>query len=109
MTRRYALFGIVLALALSAGIAVGKDPVSPPKPPKPPKPLVGTVVKIDGLKLIVHTRGKQSGEVPVTTDAKTQFMVKAKPATLADIKLGHEVVVIPPTGVAQKVVVPDMK
>jgi hypothetical protein len=102
-----ALVAFVVALGLSAGVSYAKKPDTTPKPPKPPAPLVGIVLKVDGPKLVIQTRGKGAGEVNVVTDANTKFEAKGKAAALTDIKPGQEVVITPPTGLAQKVVVAD--
>jgi hypothetical protein len=102
-----ALLAFVLALGLSAGVSFAKKPDSGPKPPKPPEPLVGIVLKVDGPKIVIQTRGKTAGEVRVVTDANTKYEAKGKAAALTDIKPGQEVVITPPTGTAQKVVVAD--
>lgn len=106
MTAIRSVFAFVLVSALSVGLVYGKPKAGEPATPKKePTAVVGTVVKVDGAKIILQTRGKSAGELTVLTDAKTQFEHKGKPAAITDIKPGHEVVVTPPTGTAQKVVV----
>ena len=93
---------VVLSGVLAYAKAKGADPA---EPKKEPTAVVGTVLKVEGPKITLQTRGKGAGELTVVTDAKTQFEAKGKPVVLADIKPGHEVLVTPPTGTAQKVVV----
>ena len=104
------VLAVLVILGLSAGLAFAKKPpeAGDPKKPKEPEPLVGTLLKVDGQNLTLQTRGgKGSGEVTVVTDNNTQFQVKGKTAAITDLKVGHELVVTPPTGTAQKVVVAD--
>jgi hypothetical protein len=98
---------VALVLGLSVGLAYAKKPDTTPKPKKEPEPLVGTVLKVDGPKIVIQTRGKTAGEVTVVTDAKTAFEVKGKTAAITDLKPGQQVVVTPPTGTAQKIVVAE--
>ena len=72
--------------------------------------LKGSVVKVDGSKLVISA-GKKSDakEVTVETDDKTVVTVEGQPAKLADLKPGQKVVVTPETGTAQTIDVPKAK
>jgi hypothetical protein len=106
MTAIRAFVALGLILGLSSGLAYAKPKNGEPAAPKKePAALVGTVLKVDGTKIVLQTHGKAAGELTVLTDANTQFEAKGKSAAITDIKPGHEVVVTPPTGTAQKVVV----
>ena len=108
-TKMALMFG--LSIALLTGIASAKPKgATPPKDPAQKKEnpgVVGTVLKTDGANIVLQTHGKNSAEVTVVTDAKTQFELKGAAAKFADIKPGMQVVVTPPTGTAQKVVVAE--
>ena len=103
---------VLALLALSMILAMGSTSAQAAKPNKPAKAdrqakkdqkgVVGTVIKVDGMNIVVKTRGKQGGEVTVTTDASTKFtMGKNKEGTIADVKEGENVVVSPATGTAE--------
>jgi hypothetical protein len=107
---------VLVLLALAAILALGSTSALAAKANKPAKAdkqakkdqkgVVGTVIKVDGMNIVVKTRGKQGGEVTVTTDANTQFtMGRKKEGTIADVKEGENVVVSPATGTAQKVLI----
>jgi hypothetical protein len=108
---------LALALALIAppvSLAKPKDG-EPPKPPKKKDPttLVGILLKVEGTDLVLQTHGKNASEITVKTDKNTKFELNDAAITLAEVKPGMQIVVTPPTGVAQKVVaekiLPDKK
>jgi len=106
MTAIRAMVALALVFGVSAGLAYAKPKNGEPaQPKKEPAALVGTVLKVDGTKIVLQTHCKAAGELTVQTDANTQFEAKGKAAAITDVKPGHEVVVTPPTGTAQKVVV----
>lgn len=72
--------------------------------------LKGSIVKVDGNKLVISTGKKsEAKEVTVETDDKTVVTVEGQPAKLADLKPGQRVVVSPETGTAQTIDVPKAK
>ena len=111
MKRFTALLSFVLAVVVGVGMVQAKPKgATPPKDPnqkKSAESIVGTVLKVDGQNNNLQTHGKNSGEVTVTTDAKTEFEVNGAKSSLEKIKPGMQVVVTPPTGIAQKVVVSE--
>ena len=98
----------VLAITLTtATVAPAQD--KPEKKAKKPG-LSGTVVKVDGGKLVVSTGKKaQAKEVTVETDDKTVVMVEGQTAKLADLKPGQRVTITPESGTAAKIAVPKPK
>jgi hypothetical protein len=105
MLRTARAVAIALMLALVAAPALAKPKTGqPPKPPKKKESLVvGILIKVEATKLTVQTHGRNAGEVVVSTDRNTKFELEGKPAKLADIAPGLQVVASPATGVAQKV------
>jgi hypothetical protein len=101
MNRLTTLFSVGLILALSAAIVQAKAKgATPPKDDTGKKDhtaIIGTVLKIDGVNIVVQTRGKDAAEVTVITDSKTEFQLNTKTSTLEKMKPGMEVVVTPNT------------
>ena len=64
------------------------------------KPLVGSIVKVDGVKITVKAADK---EVAVTTDTNTKFVVNGKDAKIGDLKATMSVTITPADGIALKV------
>jgi hypothetical protein len=111
MKRFAGLLSFLLAVVIGVGFVQAKPKgATPPKDPtqkKSAESIVGTVLKVDGQNINLQTHGKNSGEVTVPTDAKTEFEVNGAKSTLEKIKPGMQVVVTPNTGIAQKVVVSE--
>jgi hypothetical protein len=109
MKRLTAMLALALALSLTAGVAHAAKLNKAANPNKAAKKaqkrVAGTVLKIDGMNIVVQTRGKNGGEVTVTTDASTKFQVDGKEGTLSDVKAGVNIVASPSDGTAQKVIV----
>lgn len=109
MKRVLALLALsmVLSLGSTSALAAKANKLSKAdKQAKKDQHVAGTVVKVDGMNIVVKTRGKQGSEVTVTTDANTTFtMGRKKDATISDVKEGENVVVSPATGTAQKVLI----
>jgi hypothetical protein len=107
----------VLAVAMMTAAVPAEDkPAKGDKPAKTEKKakkaagVKGTVVKVDGSKLVISTGKKaEAKEVTVETNDKTVFMVDGQAAKLADLKAGQKVVITPETGTAEKVEVPVAK
>src|SRR5882672_3595175 len=97
MNRPTSLLSFALIIALSATLtqAKPKDGTPPKDDAKKDTTLVGAVLKIDGANITIKTRGKNSGEVVIATDAKTEFSLNGKTATIEKIKPGQELVVTP--------------
>jgi DNA-binding beta-propeller fold protein YncE len=81
-----------------------------PKPPASqpasgPKPLYGKVVSVDTMtgKLVITAAGDEGKQVTVATDPATKVVIADKAATLADLKAGMMVRVVPPTGTAAEI------
>ena len=68
-----------------------------------PKTLAGTVVKVDGDKVVVKTGVKDAKEVTVATDKDTKVTIDGKDAKVGDLKAGMTATVTPADGVAQKI------
>ncbi len=66
---------------------------------------MGQVVKVEGTNLTILLRGGEASEVTIQTDAKTKVFVGEQPGTMADIKQGSFVTVLPETGTATKVII----
>ena len=69
---------------------------------KKAKALHGAVVKVDGDKLTIKVKDK---ETVVATDANTKVTIEGKDAKLADLKADQVVTVTPAEGTAQTIVV----
>lgn len=68
------------------------------------KPLYGKVVSVDTTTgKVVITTGDNGPQVTVATDSNTKVIVADKAATLADLKTGMGVRVMPPTGTATEI------
>ena len=97
MKRTTMLLSIALTILLSAGMTFAKAKGStPPKDDTKKKDqnmVVGTVLKVDGTTITIKTRGKDSGELTVKTDSKTEFQFNGKTTTIEKIKPGQEAVV----------------
>lgn len=89
--------GLVL-VALLAGQALAGEGGR-----RPQNAIFGTVVKVDGDKLIIKTGGEDGKEVTVATDANTKVTIDDKDAKLADLKPGNRVMVTPKDGVAKEI------
>jgi len=64
------------------------------------KTLVGTVVKVDGDKVVVKAGDK---EVTVATDKDTKVTLDGKEAKIGDLKAKMPVTITPAEGAAQKI------
>lgn len=97
MKRTTMLLSIALTILLSAGLTFAKAKgANPPKDDTKKKDqnmVVGTVLKVDGTTITIKTRGKDSGELALTTDSKTEFQFNGKTTTIEKIKPGQEAVV----------------
>jgi hypothetical protein len=111
MKRLTPLLAATLAMVLSVGVAYAKPKgATPPKDPNAKKEraaVVGTVKKIEAGNITVQTHGKNAGEIVVATDTKTQYEIDGAAVAIEKIKPGMQVVITPPTGTAQKVIVAD--
>src|SRR4051812_29816624 len=103
-------FLAVLAMtAMTATVPTNAADDKPAKPAKAEKAakkagLKGTVVKVDGTKLVVSTGKKTDAkEVTIETTDKTVITVDGQAAKLADLKPGQKVVISPETGAAEKI------
>jgi hypothetical protein len=68
------------------------------------KPLYGKVVSVDTTTgKVVVTTGDNGPQVTVATDSNTKVIVADKAATLADLKAGMGVRIMPPTGTATEI------
>jgi hypothetical protein len=84
------------------GVAVAQDAPAKEKP----KVLRGTVVKVDGTKVIISTRASKDAEakeVTVETDKDTKVIIGDKEAKLEDLKKDMRVQVTPDTGTAVEI------
>jgi hypothetical protein len=96
MNRTNTLLSIALIMLLCGGVAFAKGKgANPPKDDKKKDQnmVVGTVLKVDGTTITIKTRGKDSGELAIATDSKTEFQFNGKTTTLEKIKPGQEAVV----------------
>jgi len=111
MKRFSLLLVLSLVLGLGAGVAQAAKAAKPAKADRQAKKdargVAGTVIKVDGTNIVVQTRGKKGGEVTITTDANTKFVVAGKDGTIADVKTGANVVASPMNGTATKVTVKE--
>ena len=82
-----AVMGLLVGLAMGAEVK--------------PATLRGTVVKVEGTKVVVKTVTDK--EVTVATDEKTVVTIDGKKATVAELKAGMKVVVTPAEGTATKI------
>jgi len=111
-TKLLAVLAIAVMTAAVPAKAVDDKPATPAKKEKAGKKagLKGTVVKVDGSKLIVSTGKKaEAKEVTIETTDKTVITVEGQTAKLADLKPGQKVVISPDTGAAEKIDVPTPK
>jgi hypothetical protein len=93
--------GMYVVVVPSTGTATKILAKSPPV-----RPLVGKVVSSDGTTVVVQTFGEHGAagqQVSVGTDANTLVAINRKAATVADLKPGMFVVVLPPTGTAASI------
>lgn len=111
MKRFTVLLVLSLVLGLGAGVAQAAKAAKPAKADrqakKDAKGVMGTVIKVDGMNIVVQTRGKKGGEVTITTDANTKFDVAGKAGTIDDVKSGANVVASPANGTATKVTIKE--
>jgi len=105
-TKLLAAFAVaVMTSAAVPAMAVDDKPATPAKAEKASKKgLKGSVVKVDGTKLVISA-GKKSDpkEVTVETDDKTVITVDGAAAKLADLKPGQKVTISPDAGTATKI------
>jgi hypothetical protein len=100
-----ALAVAVMTSAAVPAMAADDKPATPAKADKASKKaLKGSVVKVDGTKLVISA-GKKSDpkEVTVETDDKTVITVDGTAAKLADLKPGQKVTISPDSGTATKI------
>jgi len=93
--------GLVLIAFFAAPAFAGEERRRPPE-----NALFGQVVKVEGDKLIIKTRGEggaEGKEVTVATDANTKVTIDGKEAKLSDLKPGNRVVITPKEGVAKEI------
>jgi hypothetical protein len=96
---------VMTSAAVPAAMAADDKPAAPAKAEKAAKkPLKGSVVKVDGTKLVISA-GKKSDpkEVTIETDDKTVITVDGTAAKLADLKAGQKVTISPESGTATKI------
>jgi hypothetical protein len=107
---------LVVAVALMGfvGKSYAADEKAPAPAPAPAKDAAkkeknvrGEVVKVDGAKVTIKTKGDK--EVIVTTDDKTQVVIEGNPGKVADLKAGQKVIITPAEGTATKIQVPKPK
>ena len=105
-TKLLAVFAVaVMSFSAVPAMAADDKPATPEKADKPAKKgLKGSVVKVDGTKLVISA-GKKSDpkEVTVETDDKTVITVDGAAAKLADLKPGQKVTISPDSGTATKI------
>jgi hypothetical protein len=107
MKRWTTLFAVFAIAAMTAAVPAADKPETKAKKNAG---LRGTVVKVDGNKLVISSGKKaEAKEVTVETDDKTVVTVEGATAKLADLKPGQRVVISPDTGTAAKVTVPAPK
>jgi hypothetical protein len=80
-------------MGLFAGLAMGAEETKPAA-------LHGTVVKVEGTNVVVKTA---KAEATVATDEKTVVTIDGQKATVAELKAGMRVTVIPAEGTATKI------
>jgi hypothetical protein len=100
-----ALAVAVMTSAAVPAMAADDKPATPAKADKASKKaLKGSVVKVDGTKLVISA-GKKSDpkEVTVETDDNTVITVDGAAAKLADLKPGQKVTISPDSGTATKI------
>src|SRR3954470_1896263 len=105
-TKFLAVLAIAAMTAAVPARAADDKPEAPAKKEKAAKKagLKGTVVKVDGTKLVVSTGKKaEAKEVTIETTDKTVITVEGQTAKLADLKPGQKVVISPETGAAEKI------
>lgn len=101
------LAALAVAVMISAAVpamAADEKPATPKADKASKKGLKGSVVKIDGTKLVISA-GKKADpkEVTVETDDKTVITVGGTAAKLADLKPGQKVTISPDSGTATKI------
>ncbi len=102
-------FGCIVLLIASAGMrAIAAEEhtqrSSASQPASGPKPLYGKVVSVDTMTgKVVVADGDDGKQVTVATDPATKVVIADKAATLADLKAGMMVRVVPPTGTAAEI------
>jgi hypothetical protein len=99
---------VVVTVMDGKATAIVVEPVKRGRAPAAPWLLRGTIVKVDGSKLIVKVtqQGGDDKDVTVTTDQDTTVTIEGKPGKFADLKPGQVVVVNPPRGIASHIIVP---
>jgi hypothetical protein len=111
-TKWMALLAIAAMTSAMRAMAADDKPAKPGKTEKAAKKagIKGTIVKVDGMKLIVSTGKKtEAKEVTIETTDKTVVTVEGQAAKLADLKPGQKVVISPDTGAAEKIEVAAAK
>ena len=103
----FLLCTLALCLTLPARAKPKPKPTDPPKTtqpqPKTPADRVGLLLKVEPTQLTLKTYGKLPTELLVPVDNRTIVEIEGKPATVADLKPGMDLLVSPPNGTAQKV------
>src|ERR1035437_10037189 len=96
MTRMTVVLISVVAIGLMLATLSGAEPA---------KPLYGTVASVDVAagKVVITAGGEHGVQVTVETDASTKVIISDKPDTLANLKAGMMVRVVPAGGVATEV------
>ena len=107
-------FVSIIALALVIGLVAGNAEAKGAKGAKGDKAgkkaaVHGTVTKVDGLSIVVQTKGKKGAEVTIVTDTSTDIKVNGAKGALTDIKPGMKITATPNTGTATKVIVGEGK
>lgn len=106
MMRLILVLCLTVGLAFTAGTTSAAPKAAGPskaEKPKKPDPRVGTLMKVTEGRLVVRTYGKVVVDIAVPINAKTQYWLEGKAATLAQLKPGMQLVITPETGMAQKV------
>jgi hypothetical protein len=97
------VFCIATPLSASAKPPKGAEPPKTTQPNKAPTDRVGLLLKVESTQLTLKTYGKLPTELLVPVDNRTLVEIEGKPATVADLKPGMDLLVSPPNGTAQKI------
>jgi hypothetical protein len=101
------LMSILMAVAFVAAVSVAAFGQDQPAPKPKFDGIRGKISKVDGAKITVTTKNRQTQEtkdVEVTTDDKTVVTLDKADAKVSDLKVDMFVSVSPATGTAAKIV-----
>ncbi|MGE5608099.1 MAG: hypothetical protein ACM359_02490 [Bacillota bacterium] len=93
---------MVVAVLSLVGVVQAQQPAKKTEK-KDAKTVAGQIVKVDGSKITVKSKGTDAKETTITVDDKTKITVDGKSAKLADLKEGQHVKVTPGTSAAKKI------